>query len=160
MPRLGRIRHYSPVHVRDPLMSEAHPKDGNSGLRDHLGADSEVGRPLRSTRPRRDHDVVEFVEHVERELRPIIGHERRFAAIDLSEEVEKIERERVGVVDEQRTYHCDLVDPPGFNRLHLRASSTADVLLTGWAAVLTRHFLSLLFAELPITSKLQHNLSL
>lgn len=71
-------------------------------MRDHLGANSEVRLFLGSPWSRRDDDVVEPAQVVDRELCPVIRHERRGTAIDLGEQVEEIERERVGVVDEQR----------------------------------------------------------
>lgn len=84
--------HHSPVHVRNSLMPEAHPEDGNQGLRDHRGANTEVSRFLRSPWAWRDDDVVELAEHVERELRPVIGYEGRSITIHLGEEMEEIER--------------------------------------------------------------------
>lgn len=86
-------------------MSEAHAEYRNRGMLDHFGADTEVGWPLRGSRPRGDDDIVEIVEHAQLELGPIIGHKRRRTSVHLGEEVEKVERERIVIVDEQRTNH-------------------------------------------------------
>lgn len=68
---------------------------------DDFGADSEIGRPLRCSWPRRDNDIVELLEHADLELGPVIGHERRSTPVHFGEEMKEIERERIGIVDEQ-----------------------------------------------------------
>ena len=103
------MHHGSPVHMNDPLMAEAHAEHRDRGVFDHLGADAEVARPLRSSRSRGDDDIVELVEHAYFELGPVIGHERRRAPVHLGKEVKEVERKRIGIVDEQSPDHARLL---------------------------------------------------
>lgn len=92
--------------MRNPLVTEADSEDGNRRLLDDFGTDAEVFRPLGCSWPRRNDDIVELVEHTHIELGPVVGHESRSAPVDLGEEVEEVEGERIGIVDEQRPDHA------------------------------------------------------
>src|SRR5699024_2025651 len=86
-------------------------------------------------------DVIEVIEHLELELCPIIGHERRRAPVDLGEEVEEVERERIGVVDEQSSDHSSLLGSPWLQCLHCsRGQSLGSCLIDR-----SRHFLDFVF---------------
>ena len=98
---LRRGPHVASAAVREPLMPEADAKERHVRLADRVGAHSEVTRVLRAAGPGRDHDVVEVLA---RELGPahgVVAHDHGIASVDLRQELEQVERERVVVVQQE-----------------------------------------------------------
>jgi hypothetical protein len=91
-------------HVRERLVAEADAEDRYPGAPEHVERDADVALVLRAPGAGRDHDVV---HRQRRDLIPrqlVVAHDDRLVAVDLAQQVEEVEGERVVVVDQKRAH--------------------------------------------------------
>ena len=105
---LRRVVDRAAGRVGERLVAEADAEHRHLGALEHLEGDADVALVLRAPGAGRDHDVV----HAQRrDLLPrqlVVAHDDRLVAVDLAQQVEEVEGERVVVVDQERAHRPDL----------------------------------------------------
>ena len=104
MHDLGRMVDGAAGDLGERLMAEADAEHRHLGALERLQRDADVALVLGAPRAGRDHDVV---HRQRRELLPrqvVVAHHDRLVAVDLAQQVEEVERERVVVVDQERAH--------------------------------------------------------
>ncbi len=100
----GRMVDLPARRVRERLVAEADAEHGDLGVPEHVERDADVALMLRPPGAGRDHDVVHGQR---RDLRPrqlVVAHDDRLVSVDLAQQVEEVEGERVVVVDQERAH--------------------------------------------------------
>ena len=97
----GRVVDRAAGHVRERLVAEADAEDRHLGAPEHVERDPDVAPLLRAPGAGRDHDVVHGQRRdlIPRQL--VVAHDDRLVAVDLAQQVEEVEGERVVVVDQE-----------------------------------------------------------
>lgn len=103
MPRLGCVRDRPAVDVGDPLMTEAHTEHRDLRARNDIRTDPKSAGTTGVPGPG-EMTTLSNSSRTADEYSANHWHDDRLAAIHLGEEMEEIERERVSVVDEQRSH--------------------------------------------------------
>src|SRR5215216_32444 len=101
---LGRVVDRAAGDVGERLVAEADTEHRHLGALEHVQRDADVALALGASRARRDHDVVhrQRSELLPRQL--VVAHDDRLIAVDLAQQVEEVEGERVVVVDQERAH--------------------------------------------------------
>ena len=102
VPGLRRPAHVCTVQVRDELVAQADPQDGDAGGGHGLGADTHVLRSQRRAGTRGQDHAVDRLQHQRIPAVPVVGDQQRLAAIHPCQQVEEVEGERVVIIDEER----------------------------------------------------------
>ena len=126
---LGRMVDRAAGQVGERLVAEADAEHRHLGALQHVQRDADVTPVLGAPGTWRDHDVV----HRQRgELLPrqlVVAHDDRLVAVDLAQQVEEVEGERVVVVDQERAHgsHLHSADlGTGASRAHHRDRGDDD----------------------------------
>src|SRR5215218_2189485 len=100
----GRMADDAAGDVGERLMAEADAEHRQLGALEHVQRDPDVALVLRAAGARRDHDVVHGQRHDLLPRQLVVAHDDRFVAVDLTQQVEEVEGERVVVVDQKRAH--------------------------------------------------------
>ena len=125
---LGRVVDRAAGRVGERLVAEADAEHRHLGAPEHVERDADVALVLRAPGAGRDHDVVHGQR---RDLLPrqlVVAHDDRLVAVDLAQQVEEVEGERVVVVDQERAHrpHLHSADLGGRGRAHHRDRGDDD----------------------------------
>ena len=103
--RLRRQRDGGAKGIADSLMTDADTEDRRRGEQDRVAGDAKVAMVLRASGPGRNNDVVEAVIFQIIPGKLIVLYDDGFFPVNLRDELEQVEGERVVVIDQKSLNH-------------------------------------------------------
>lgn len=112
MLRFFRQSDFPAMEVADSLMTQTNAQNGKVCLPDDIAADAEICRPVRSSRSRRNDNIVEIPDHIRLPARIVISDDDRSTIVDGCNQMVEIVSERIVVIDQQRSnqFHVSHTD--------------------------------------------------